>query len=67
MEMCDKQEENDAESVISDSCWKETYKGDSRKWLLRDVTPNSLKGVTSAMKEHYQYPESSHGEIGQFN
>lgn len=58
--MCDnkKEEVTDNESIISDSCWKENYKGDSRKWLLRDITPNSLSGVTSMMKESYQYPEN---------
>lgn len=66
--MCDKEEKDaDNESIISDRCWKETYKGDSRKWLLRGVTPNSLQGVTSNMKESYQYPENfRQTEIGQY-
>lgn len=62
------EEENDKDSIISDRCWKETYKGASRKWILRDKTPNSLSGVMSAMKETYQYPERLRDtEIGQFN
>lgn len=70
--MCDVEKEDakdtDVDSIISDRCWKETYKGDSRKWLLRDVTRNSLQGAMSAMKESYQYPEQIHQpEIGQFN
>lgn len=48
----------DDDSVISDRCWEEKYKGDSRRWLIRDASRQKTdSSVSSTMKDTYLYPE----------
>lgn len=43
---------------LEERCWQEEYKGDSRKWLIRDASAKHPRGsLCSAMKESYLYPE----------
>lgn len=47
----------DDDSVLSDRCWEEKYKGDSRKWLIRDASRQKIDStLCSTMKATYQYP-----------
>lgn len=47
----------DDDSVLSDRCWEEMYKGDSRKWLIRDGSRQKIDStLCSTMKATYQYP-----------
>lgn len=50
----------DDDSVVSEKCWKETYRGDSRKWLMRDESrKNSDSRLKSTMKATFSYPFSN--------
>ncbi|KAL1490804.1 hypothetical protein ABEB36_013438 [Hypothenemus hampei] len=56
---CDKSkiEADDNESLL-EKCWQEEYKGDSRKWLIRDASAKTPPSpLCSTMKESYLYPE----------
>lgn len=47
----------DDDSVLSDRCWEEQYKGDSRKWLIRDASRQKIDStLCSTMKATYQHP-----------
>ncbi|KAB0800664.1 hypothetical protein PPYR_06403 [Photinus pyralis] len=54
---CNKIEE-DKDSVVSDRCWEEKHKGDSRKWLIRDGSRRNSSGQASVMRADYIFPES---------
>lgn len=47
----------DDDSIVSEKCWQENHRGDSRKWLMRDgSTKTSNAGLMSTMKATYPYP-----------
>ncbi|KAF5275831.1 hypothetical protein FQR65_LT04069 [Abscondita terminalis] len=57
-----KKKEEDAESVVSDSCWEPRHHSESRKWLIRDAayklprddnTETKSKFVTQQSKERH--------------
>lgn len=55
-------EEQDDDSII-DKCWVAKYKGDSRKWLIRDGSYKKQRGpLMSSMKASFTYPEHTHGQ-----
>lgn len=61
VDMCKKEnaknEVEDKDSIVSDRCFEEMYKGDSRKWLLRDRSVRKGNPPTiSTMKDEYRYP-----------
>lgn len=65
--MCDSYEEDmdcspveeDTGSVISERCWEEKYRGDSRKWLVRDGSTKKSRGeISSCTRESFQMPEN---------
>lgn len=50
---------------LQEKCWQETYKGESRKWLIRDASGKFPRGpLSSTMKETYVCPskEDSDGK-----
>lgn len=59
----------DDDSVISDRCWQEIHRGDSRKWLIRDASRQKMDStVCSTMKSSYLYPveEKREGVVGRW-
>jgi len=56
---------------LEERCWQEEYKGDSRKWLIRDASAKHPRGpLCSAMKESYLYPErenSDENNLGKYS
>ncbi|XP_074040507.1 uncharacterized protein [Leptinotarsa decemlineata] len=62
---CEKQDIKDDDSLIEQQ-WFEKYKGDSRKWLIRDGSyKNVPERLCSTMKAAYTYPISEErSEIG---
>lgn len=58
MDCSNENNNDDKDSVISDRCWEEKYRGDSRKWLTRDSSTKKSRGmICSAMKESFMVPE----------
>lgn len=57
----------DDDSVLSDRCWEEKYKGDSRKWLIRDGSRQKIESfLCSTMKDTYRCPlQEDHQSIGE--
>lgn len=54
----------DDDSVLSERCWEEKYKGDSRKWLIRDGSRQKIDtSLCSTMKDTYQYPMKEDHQI----
>ena len=54
---CDENKTKDDDSIISERCWTENYRGDSRKWLIRDgCTSHSQTKWLSTMKSTYPFP-----------
>lgn len=56
--MCDEKKSiKDDDSVVSERCWQEMHRGDSRKWLIRDASRQKMdSSVCSTMKATYPYP-----------
>lgn len=56
----------DDDSVLSERCWEEKYRGDSRKWLIRDGSRQKIDSfMCSTMKDTYQYPlKEDHQIVG---
>ncbi|XP_044756881.1 uncharacterized protein LOC123315297 [Coccinella septempunctata] len=59
-------EQKDDDSVISERCWQENHRGDSRKWLMRDgqkkIPPHR---IYSTMRASYSPPEEDvHQYVG---
>lgn len=45
------------DSAVSEKCWQENRRGDSRKWLIRDGSNKNLNSdLQSTMKASYTYP-----------
>lgn len=65
-DQCGEKKDEDKDSVVSDRCWEEIYKGDSRKWLLRDGSTKKSENVVSTMKDTYLYPHHEDQVIGNF-
>ncbi|KAH1022441.1 uncharacterized protein LOC109534202 [Dendroctonus ponderosae] len=53
----------DSLESLQAKCWQETYKGESRKWLIRDASGKSPQGpLCSTMKETYVSPSKEESE-----
>lgn len=51
-------ETKDDDSVISERCWQENHRGDSRKWLMKDGQKKiPARRIYSTMKASYSPPE----------
>lgn len=53
-------DDNESDCITDDNnsekCWKEKYKGESRKWLIRDASPKiPCEPISSTMKESYRH------------
>lgn len=48
----------DDDSIMSERCWKEMYRGDSRKWLIRDASRQKIdSSVCSTTKATFPHPD----------
>ncbi|KAJ8915217.1 hypothetical protein NQ315_015440 [Exocentrus adspersus] len=53
----EKQKGDEDEESLMEECWTAKYKGDSRKWLIRDGSYKNRRGpLMSSMKASYIYP-----------
>ncbi|XP_045467376.1 uncharacterized protein LOC123675878 [Harmonia axyridis] len=51
-------EQKDDDSIISERCWRENHRGDSRKWLMRDGQAKvAAHRIYSTMRATYTPPE----------
>lgn len=49
--------EDDHDTVMTERCWKEMHRGNSRKWLIQDASQQKMNSsLCSTMKSCYQYP-----------
>lgn len=59
VELREQKQREDDEDSLRDRCFEESYRGDSRKWLIRDGSKGkSLLPITSTMKSSFDVPDA---------